>query len=149
MPTLQTLTDFRFRSEPIELCILRLRVAAVAALVGASLEHWQEAGLGPKSGFAARLPSGRVVAFAEDAFLVADRATAGPTVFVEVSDVATEGVAALVDELLTALGCDRPALDWVQERTLEGYARARVAWLEVARAARARGEPVPVFDYDR
>lgn len=146
MPIVTQLNTYRWRSEDIALCILRVTLDDLAARAGLVPESWIEDGLGPHRGALCRLRSGRIASLVEAEALV-ERGQVGPTVSVEVEDVATHGVAALVAEIVAAFSLAPTDVAWAQESEIVRFARARVEWLAAARAANATGQPAPTFDF--
>lgn len=94
------------------LATIGLRVEVLAHRVGARLETWEPDGLGTAHGFYLRLPSGRVVLLQELEHAVSDHGVAGPDVYVDGAEAATEGFERLLAEVSGALGLDIRAISW-------------------------------------
>jgi hypothetical protein len=107
------IADYRFSSTDWPVVRLVVNVATLASRFGFTIDHWEEDGLGPASGMLLRLASGRVVLVCELEHAVKHLGARGPTIHVDASHLAQDGVEPLVNEVLDALELSRDATDWI------------------------------------
>src|SRR6266700_1659036 len=105
--------DYRFPNTDLPIMRFRVRVFEIAQSRGFRVENFIEDGLGEADAMFLRLPSGRVVLFAEFQHLIEHHHERGPTVYVDAGAVAEFGVEPLISEVLTSLNLSRQTVDWV------------------------------------
>jgi hypothetical protein len=105
--------DYRFPNVDMAIATVSWRLAELAANHGWTVETWQEDGLGEASGVILRLTSGRTILLMELRHAIEHLGEAGPTAFIDSSELATHGVPILLAEVLAALGLTEQDTSWV------------------------------------
>ncbi|MGJ4888166.1 DUF6881 domain-containing protein [Bradyrhizobium sp. HKCCYLRH3099] len=105
--------DYRFPNVDMAIVTVKRRLTELAASHGWTVEAWQEGGLGDASGVLLRLGSGRIVLLMELRHQIEHFGATGPTAFIDGAELATDGVALLVTELLAALGLSEQETSWI------------------------------------
>jgi hypothetical protein len=103
------------------LCVIDEPISAVAARVGASEQSWIEPGLGRARGFSVLQPTGLSLR-AEDLLERPSHCPPGFTVYVEAERLASDGVEATLQTILSAFGSKHSSVSWIQP--LQGSAVA-------------------------
>ena len=112
MPPVEQVFDYRFPNVDYAIVTVSRRLAELAAGHGWTVETWDEDGLGEASGVLLRLASGRIILVMELRHAIEYHGEAGPTAFIDGSELATHGVAALLAEILAALGLTEQDTTW-------------------------------------
>jgi hypothetical protein len=113
MTHVEQIFDHRFANVDYPVVTVSRRVADLAASHGWTVETWDEDGLGEASGLILRLASGRTILLMELRHLIDHHRERGPTAYIDASELATHGVAVLLDEILTTLGLTEQDADWI------------------------------------
>jgi len=120
--TLEVLTSYTWPTGPVALATLSVRVDDLAAQLRVPVQTWYEEGLGPARGFGGRLSSGYVVLLEELELAIKHHAARGPGVYVDASVLGSAEPAALVTELLEALGLSSSDLASVADAAAQQFA---------------------------
>ena len=112
---IELLDFFTWQTIDVELVSLSVRVDDLAARHGITVREYYKDGLGPARYFAGRLPSGLFFAVEELAMDVQYQGALGPSVFVDATALAANGIEPLVSEVLQTLGIARSELVYVAD----------------------------------
>lgn len=92
--------------------LLAVRLETIAANNGLAIQNWEEDGLGQQTGCGFRLRSGTIVHLVQAQPLISSGRHRGPAVYADAGEVLALGVAALVAEMLSALGLNPGDVEW-------------------------------------
>ncbi len=113
------------------LCTLSVSVQEIAAALGVPLDQWEEPGLGNANGFSLALPSGMLLLLEELTHAREHLGAKGPTLYVDATDLARQGIQDAIATALAGLGLPAHSLVWSQGEA--GLAEAR-QMIEASRA---------------
>jgi hypothetical protein len=100
-------------------CGLSIALDEIANAWGLQLQSWDEDGLGPARGAFICLPSGRIVLLRELAHAVRRLGSAGPDIEADGDDIASHGIAAIVDDVVQALGLSAEVTAWREDEAAQ------------------------------
>lgn len=112
---LELLDFFTWQSIDVELVSLSVRIDDLAARLGIPVREYYKDGLGPSRYFAGRLPSGLFFSVEELEMCVKYHGALGPSVLVDATALAANGIEPLVSEILQSLGLARSELVYVAD----------------------------------
>lgn len=126
------------------LAVLPTSVEEIARAVGSLVEEFDDDGLGQARATGIHLPSGAPVSFKEHLA----RLDVGTAIFVDATDLGSDGVETLLEAVLAAIGCERNALTWIQDPRVRELASRQAAWAIEYRRSLEAGEPLPEMPND-
>jgi len=126
MVNVTTVSSYKWPSgTDYAVAILSTPVAEIADRIGCELQFWNEDGLGPASGAALKLPSGRIVVLRELKHAQDHFSQRGPDVLADAEDAASSGPDDILKELFQALDFDSE-VEWKADASL-----LRRGWEEI------------------
>lgn len=133
---LEIVTSYTWPNDGIPFAGLRVRVVDLAVRLGVAVHQWDVDGLGPARGFGFRTACGRVYLLEELVLSVKYHGASGPNFYVDAAELATVGTAALVEEVVAALGLAPSDVVTFADAAAEKSAAELVAKVAAARAKR-------------
>lgn len=121
------ISRYTWPNDPINILGLTISLEDLAARIQVPIASWNEDGLGPVRGFGCRLPSGRVILVEEFEIAVRHGYVPGPSVLIDVGEVAHHGVDILVGGILTALSLTQADCVCPEKEIIQDLANQRVA----------------------